>query len=136
MSTDTHGVNHVNFALLDLFGYSFAPRYAQPGRIINEMFAVTEDGVGKVNLSLRTPIYTKCIVRHWDTIQHIVVSLKERKTTQALLVRKLSTYKKNHPLLEALTEYNRLVKAEYLLNYIDDADLRNHVQRALNRGEA
>ncbi|WP_407257850.1 Tn3 family transposase [Klebsiella pneumoniae] len=29
LSTDTHGVNHVNFALLDLFGYQFAPRYAQ-----------------------------------------------------------------------------------------------------------
>ncbi len=28
LSTDTHGVNHVNFALLDLFGYQFAPRYA------------------------------------------------------------------------------------------------------------
>ncbi|MFT6286530.1 MAG: TnpA family transposase [Alcanivorax sp.] len=136
LSTDTHGVNHVNFALLDLFGYSFAPRYAQPGRIINEMFAVTEDEAGKVNLSLRTPINIKCIERHWDKIQRIIVSLKERKTTQALLVRKLSTYKKNHPLLEALTEYNRLVKANYLLNYIDDADLRNHVQRALNRGEA
>jgi TnpA family transposase len=100
------------------------------------MFSVAEDDVGKVNLSLRTPINTKCIVRHWDTIQRIIVSLKERKTTQALLVRKLSGYKKNHPLLEALTEYNRLVKASYLLNYIDDADLRNHVQRALNRGEA
>ncbi len=136
LSTDTHGVNHVNFALLDLFGYNFAPRYAQPGRIINEMFAVTEDEAEKVQLSLRTPIKTTCIARHWDKIQHIIVSLKERKTTQALLVRKLSTYKKNHPLLEALTEYNRLVKASYLLNYIDDADLRHHVQRALNRGEA
>jgi TnpA family transposase len=136
LSTDTHGVNHVNFALLDLFGYSFAPRYAQVGRVINEMFAVSEDEAGKIELSLRTPINTKCIARHWDKIQRIVVSLKERKTTQALLVRKLSTYKKNHPLLEALTEYNRLVKANYLLNYIDDADLRNHVQRALNRGEA
>lgn len=39
-------------------------------------------------------------------------------------------------MLEALTEYNRLVKSEYLLNYIDDPDLRNHVQRALNWGEA
>lgn len=29
LSTDTHGVNHVNFALLDLFGYTFAPRYAR-----------------------------------------------------------------------------------------------------------
>ncbi len=39
-------------------------------------------------------------------------------------------------MLEALTEYNRLVKASYLLNYIDAADLRNYVQRALDRGEA
>tara|TARA_R110002167_G_scaffold76044_1_gene211991 strand:- start:236 stop:541 length:306 start_codon:yes stop_codon:yes gene_type:complete len=62
------------------------------------------------------------------------VSLKQRKTTQATLVRKLSGHKKNHPLLEALTEYNRLIKANYLLNYIDDACLRNYVQRALTRG--
>lgn len=34
LSTDTHGVNHVNFALLDLFDYAFAPRYAQFGRVI------------------------------------------------------------------------------------------------------
>jgi TnpA family transposase len=26
-STDTHGANEVNFALLHLFGYQFAPRY-------------------------------------------------------------------------------------------------------------
>jgi hypothetical protein len=58
------------------------------------MFAVAEDEAGKINLSLRTPINTRCIALHWDKIQHIVVPLKERKTTQALLVRKLSTYKK------------------------------------------
>lgn len=28
------------------------------------------------------------------------------------------------------------MKANYLLNYIDDAGLRNHVQKALNRGVA
>jgi len=26
-STDTHGANQVNFAILSLFGYQFAPRY-------------------------------------------------------------------------------------------------------------
>lgn len=136
LSTDTHGVNHVNFALLDLFGYSFAPRYAQVGKVINEMFNVKEDENQRVQLSLKKPINTKRITQYWDTIQRIAVSLHERKTTQATLVRKLSGYKKNHPLLEALTEYNRMVKASYLLNYIDDASLRNYVQRALNRGEA
>jgi len=136
LSTDTHGVNHVNFALLDLFGYSFAPRYAQVGKVINEMFDVKEDENQRVQISLKKPINTKRITQYWDTIQRISVSLHERKTTQATLARKLSGYKKNHPLLEALTEYNRMVKANYLLNYIDDASLRNYVQRALNRGEA
>jgi len=136
LSTDTHGVNHVNFALLDLFGYTFAPRYAKVGNVINEIFDVIEDKHGHVGIRLKKPINNKCIIKYWDTIQRICISLKERKTTQATLVRKLSGYKKNHPLLEALTEYNRLVKANYLLSYIDDASLRNHVQRALNRGEA
>ena len=56
--------------------------------------------------------------------------------TQAMLVRKLSSYDEQHPLLKALTEYNRLIKAQYLLDYMNDANLRHYVQRALNRGEA
>jgi hypothetical protein len=36
-------INHVNFALLDLFDYSFASRHAQVGKVINEMFDVKED---------------------------------------------------------------------------------------------
>lgn len=133
LSTDAHGVNHINFALLDFFGYSFAPRYAQVGRVINDMFDIKEDKDSNIQLLLKKSVNIKRITEHWDTIRRIVVSLKERKTNQATLVGKLSSYKNNHPLLEALTEYNRLVKANYLLNYIDDESLRNFVQRALNR---
>jgi TnpA family transposase len=136
VSTDTHGVNHVNFALLDLFGYQFAPRYAKVGTVIEQMFNVSTDKDDRIQLSLKKPINTKRIMEHWDTIQRISVSLAQRKTDQATLVRKLSAYKSNHPLLEAFTEYNRLVKARYLLSYIDDSELRSHVQKALNRGEA
>jgi TnpA family transposase len=50
---------------------------------------------------LKKPINIKCIIKYWDTIQRICISLKERKTTQATLVRKLAGYKNNHPLLEA-----------------------------------
>lgn len=136
LSTDSHGINHVNFALLDLFGYRFAPRYAQFSKVINEMFDISEDSNNNVLMKLKKAINTRAIKEYWDTIQRIAVSLHKRTTDQATLVRKLSGYKNNHPLLEALSEYNRLVKAQYLLDYIDDASLRNHVQRALNRGEA
>jgi len=136
LSTDTHGVNHVNFALLDLFGYTFAPRYARFGKVIEKMFNINEGKSDGIKLSLKKPIDTELIIEHWDTIQRIVISLQEKRTTQAILVRKLSGYNQNHPLLQALTEYNRMIKAMYLLDYIDDASLRGYVQRALNRGEA
>jgi len=129
LSTDTNGVNHVNFALLDLFGYTFAPRYAQFGKVIEEMFNISENKDQGVRLSLKKPIKTELIIEQWDTIQRIVISLQEKSTTQTILVRKLSGYSQNHPLLQALTEYNRMIKAMYLLDYIDDASLRG---RALN----
>lgn len=136
LSTDTHGVNHVNFALLDLFGYTFAPRYAQFGTVISDLFDVSEGDDNKATLSLKKPINTALIIDEWVTIQRIIISLQKKTITQTTLVRKLSGYSQNHPLLKALTEYNRMLKAMYLLDYIDDASLRTYVQRALNRGEA
>jgi TnpA family transposase len=136
LSTDTHGVNHVNYALLDLSGYTFAPRYAQFSTVINDMFDVTEDDQGQTTMTLKKPIRYDIIEKGWQDIQRIMLSLQSKRTTQASLVRKLSGYPAYHPTLQALTEYNRLIKAQYLLDYIDDASLRQYVQRALNRGEA
>ena len=136
LSTDTHGVNHVNFALLDLCGYSFAPRYAQFNSVINDLFEVTENEQGSTILTLKKPIRNNVIATGWQDVRRIVLSLQTKRTTQSMLVRKLSGYPSGHPILQALTEYNRLIKAQYLLDYIDNASLRQYVQRALNRGEA
>ena len=45
-------------ALLDLFGYQFAPRYAQVGKVINDMFDVKEDKEHRIQLCLKKPINT------------------------------------------------------------------------------
>ena len=56
--------------------------------------------------------------------------------TQSTLVKKLSTLSKSNRTLAALREYDRLVKANYLLSYLDDQELRRFVQQTLNKGEA
>lgn len=127
LSTDKHGVNHVNFALLDLLGYTFAPRYAQLGTVISDFFDVSEGKDNKATLSLKKPINTALIIDEWDTIKRIIISLQQKKITQATLVRKLSGYNQNHPLLKDLTQYNRMLKAMYLLNYIDSSILKRKV---------
>ncbi len=125
LSTDTHGANHVNFALLDLFGYTFAPRYANFSTVIESLFNVSEGDEGKPMLTLKKQIQSSTVIAQWDTIQRTIISLQRKTATQAALVRKLSGYNKNHPLLLALTEYNRMIKVMYILDYIDDASLRS-----------
>ncbi len=49
LSTDTMGVNHVNFALLDLFGYQL-PTLCRVGKVINDMFDVKERQKHRIQL--------------------------------------------------------------------------------------
>ena len=132
LSTDTHGTNNVNFAILDFFGYSFAPRYAKMKKVFFNLFEVTEEDGGRIQL--KKEINHKLIAEEWDNIQHIVCSLSRKTTTQSTIIRKLSNGKSR--TLSALHEYDRLVKSIYVLEYADNSTLRHYVQQALNRGEA
>ncbi len=115
LSSDTHGVNQVNFALLDLFGYTFAPRYAKFKTVFNDLFAMEVNGSeGELCLALKKPINRKLIIEEWDAIQRIICSLSRKTVTQSTLVKKLSNFSNSHRTLAALKEYDRLVKAIYL----------------------
>ncbi len=132
LSTDTHGTNNVNFASLDFFDYTFAPRYAKVKKVFFDLFEVSEENGGTIQLKKK--INHKLITEESDEIQHIICSLNRKTATQSTIVRKLSNGKNR--TLAALHEYDRLVKSLYILDYIDNATLRHYVQQALNRGEA
>lgn len=134
LATDTHGVNKVNFAILDLFGYQFSPRYAKFKTIFLNQFKVTFDGETKIHL--KKPINNRLIEQEWDQIQRIMCSLSRKTGTQQTIIKKLSSSKRNSRTLAALHEYDRLIKCIYLLEYVDSKTLRQFVQQALNRGEA
>jgi len=116
---DRQGVNHVSLALLDLFGYTYTPRYAQPGTVILDFFDISEGEYNKATLSLKNLINTALIIDDWDTNKCIIISLQQKTITQATIVRKRSGYSQNHPSLIALTQCNRMLQAIYLLNYIN-----------------
>jgi TnpA family transposase len=132
LSTDTHGTNNVNFAILDFFGYTFAPRYAKMKKVFFNLFEVSEEDGGRIQLIKE--INHKLITEEWDDIQHIVCSLSRKTTTQSTIIRKLSNGKSR--TLAALHEYDRLIKSIYVLEYVDNSTLRHYVQQVLNRGEA
>lgn len=136
-STDTHGTNHVNFAILHCFGYQFAPRYKDiHERVSQSLYGFQHpsqyDGIIKPIRKINTGLITE----DWENIQRIMVSLALKTTTQSIIVGKLSSYTRKNKTQRALWEYDNIIKSLYLLDYIDSPPLRQNVQQALNRGES
>src|SRR6266480_3860465 len=138
-STDTHGTNEVNFAILHLFGYQFAPRYRDIYDKVGEaLYGFQHPSQYEETWVLKPirKINTALIVAEWENIQRIMVSLARKTTTQHIIVRKLSAYLRKNKTRRALWEYDNIIRSLYLLEYIDSPPLRQHVQQALNRGES
>ncbi|SHJ31671.1 Transposase and inactivated derivatives, TnpA family [Rubritalea squalenifaciens DSM 18772] len=136
-STDTHGTNEVNFALLHLFGYQFAPRYRDVfEKVSTSLYGFKHPNRYQGLIKPVRKINKKTIIESWDSAQRILVSLALKTTTQNIIVGKLNAYPRRNKTRQALWEYDNIIKSLYLLRYIDSSPLRRNVQKALNRGES
>ena len=136
-SVDTHGTNKVNFLILHAFGYVFAPRYKD----INgqtESLCGFEDLKHYEGLILKPSkkLNERCIIEEWPNVQRILVSLGLKRTTQSVIVGKLSSYARKNHTKRAMWELDSIYRSIYILKYVDNSLLRQNVQKALNRGEA
>jgi TnpA family transposase len=136
-STDTHGTNQVNFWILRVFGYQFAPRYRDLHKKLEGLIGFQHpkhyaDSLIKPGRK----VYDELICKEWPNIQRIMASLAQKDVTQANMVRMLGSYGRQNQTKKALWELDSLCRTLYILTFIDDVGLRQSVQKALNRGEA
>ena len=138
ISGDMHSINRVNFALLYLFGYQFMPRFTSLHQKAQESLVSFQNPDEYKDLFIKPSykINENIIIKEWNNALRIVASLALKKTTQATIIRKLSSYKRLNPTLKALIEFDKIIMSLYMLSYIDLPDMRSQVHRSLNRGEA
>src|SRR6266850_1945941 len=137
-STDTHGTNAVNFAILSVFGYQFAPRYRDIyDTVRTSLYGFKHPSQYDESMQLKPvrKLNPNLIIEAWENVQRIMVSLALKTTTKHIIVSKLSAYARKNKTRRALWEYDNIIRSLYLLEYIDSPPLRRNVQRALNRGE-
>jgi TnpA family transposase len=136
-STDTHGTNELNFALLHVFGYQFAPRYRQIQKKIRTSLCGFQHPKQYEGLLLRPTrkLNIELIISEWDNLLRIFASLALKTTPQSIIVRKLSSYGHQNRTKRALLEFDSIFRSLHLLEFVDSPPLRQNVQRALNRGE-
>jgi TnpA family transposase len=80
---------------------------------------------------------------NWELIEtyfpdmlRVTLSVKEGKIRAATILRKLGTNSSKNRLYQAFHELGCAVRSGFLLQYINDAELRAMIQAATNKGEA
>lgn len=132
-----HSINRVNFALMHMFGYRFMPRFTKLGDKSDKNL-VCFDNVSDYEQHIIKPSKQadkQLIIKEWDNVLRILASLALKKTTQSQIVRKLSSYQK-HPTLKAMIALDEIIMSDYILDYIDNKEVRTVVQASLCRGES
>ncbi len=136
-STDNHGINDLNFGLLELFGYQFCPRYKTVSKRTKTMVSgilpkfFPEDYV-------ITPSYrldSSWIVNYEKEIRRIIASIWKNKDSATIIVRRILGMDKENKLRKAFVHFNRLIMTNYILNYVIDLKLRQSIQAVQNRSE-
>jgi TnpA family transposase len=132
-----YGTNQVNFWILRVFGYQFAPRYRDLHKKIDGLIGFQHPKhYGDCLIKPGRKAYGELICKEWPNIQRIMASLAQKDVTQANMVRMLGLYGRQNQTKKALWELDNLYRTLYILTFIDDVGLRQSVQKALNRGEA
>jgi len=136
-STDTHGFTEIIFGLTNLLGFSFAPRIKnfKDQQLYSYNNPKFYHNLG-YELIPKRKINENIIIDNWDNILRFIITIKERKTTATQLLKRLTSYSRQHKLYTALKEFGKIIKTDFLLNYIDDVSFRQRIEKQLNKVEA
>lgn len=133
-TTDTAGYTEHIFALCYLLGYQFMPRI----RDLKDQQLYKPDkniSYGELDSILNKYIDLELIEAQWDQMMRVIGSLKNKLAPAHEIVRRLGKGTPSDRLSKAFTQLGRLIKTEYILRYITSPELRQKVQRQLNKGE-
>lgn len=134
-STDTHGYTEAVFGLTHLLGFSFAPRIKGIGKQMLYIFKpkgqVEKDWMIRPDKTINDDVIRKS----WDDLLRLVATIKLKENTASDIFRRLNSYSRQHALYQALKAFGQIVKSLFILRYIDDLDLRQAIEKQLNKVE-
>jgi TnpA family transposase len=133
--TDTAGFTDHVFALMHLLGFRFAPRIRDLSdtKLYIPKSNAAYDGLKSM---IGGTLNIKHVRAHWDEILRLATSIKQGTVTASLMLRKLSSYPRQNGLAIALRELGRIERTLFILDWLQNVELRRRVHAGLNKGEA
>jgi TnpA family transposase len=83
---------------------------------------------GSINVAL--------IRAHWSEILRIVASIRAGTVAPSVIMRQLASFPRQNGIAAALRELGRLERTLFMLDWVEDPELRRETGQELNKGES
>ena len=134
---DTHGFTEANFTGFTMLGKKFAPRirglhrqriyHANPKRDYGPLQAMLRQRDRKLHLNW--------IAEQWDRMGQFFCSMATGYTTASVAMKRVVGFGPNNHLYRVIRELGRAFKTLFILEYLEQQDLRRRVRRGLLKSE-
>jgi TnpA family transposase len=134
LHADTQGQSTVVFALCYLLGIKLMPRIRNWKDLT--FFRPSKERYKNIDALFKDEIDWELIKTHWKDLLQVVLSIKQGKISTSFLLRKLTTYSRKNRLYQAFQELGRVIRTQFLLEYISNVRLREVITASTNKVEA
>jgi len=135
--TDTHGYTEVNFAAFTMLGRRFCPRIKNHSS--QKIYKIDPDrdygSFASFLKSSQTTIDPQFIAKHWDEMGRFYASLEAGHTTASVALKRLVARNRKNHFHRANQDFGRIIKTEFLLDYLSQPSLRKRIRHGLLKVE-
>jgi TnpA family transposase len=132
---DSHGQSEVAFAFSTLLGFKLLPRLK---RLKEERLYRPAVGAIYPNLEpvMTRPINWRLIAEQYETMAQLAVAIAEHGASPSAILRRFNTYARRNSTYRGIVEFGKVVKTNFLCEYLRLPDLRREIHAGLNKVEA
>jgi len=89
-----------------------------------------------INALLTQVVDWDLIERHWPDMMQVALSIQAGHVLPSMLLQKLGVYSRQSSLYKAFSELGRVERTLFLLEYMSDADMRQHIRAETTKVES
>jgi len=135
LHADTHGQSEPVFGLASLLGIKLMPRM----RTWNDVtfYRVDRSTTYKhIDRLLTQVVDWELIERYWQDMMQVVLSIQAGKVLPSMLLQRLGVYSRRNNLYKAFSELGRVERTIFLLEYMSDSTMRQHIRAETTKVES
>ncbi len=132
---DTHGQSEPVFGLAALLGIKLMPRMRTWNDVT--LYRVDRNTTYQHIDALFTQVVDwDLIERHWQDMMQVVLSIQAGKVLPSMLLQKLGVYSRKSSLYRAFSELGRIERTVFLLHYMSETVMRQHIRAETTKVES